>query len=179
MDRNFFRLAYLGAALTSMLVVASCSPRKASPPAAASPFTYKEVMIPVRDGARLQTVVLTPMGRSGALPILLTRTPYGVPDKAPATMPEDLKALARDGYIFVIQNVRGRFKSEGVFSMNNAGPTAPNEITDAYDTINWLVKNVPNNNGRAGIYGISYSGFTSGVTLLNPPSALKAVSEQA
>ncbi|HKD47510.1 MAG TPA: CocE/NonD family hydrolase, partial [Rhizomicrobium sp.] len=179
MYRNHIRLAYCGAALISLLVVVSCSPRKPLPPDAASPFTYKEVMIPVRDGARLQTVILTPRGRSGALPILLTRTPYGVPDKAPATMPEDLKALARDGYIFVIQNVRGRFKSEGVFSMNNAGPNAPNEITDAYDTINWLVKNIPNNNGRAGIYGISYSGFTSGVTLLNPPSALKAVSEQA
>ena len=140
-------------------------------------------MIPVRDGARLQTVILTPKRHSGPLPILLTRTPYGVPDKAPATLPEGLKALARDGYIFVIQNVRGRFKSEGFFNMISivdlAHPNAPNDITDAYDTINWLVKNVPNNNGRIGIYGISYSGFTSGVTLLDPPPALKAVSEQA
>src|SRR5215472_6921911 len=131
---NRFRLAYLGAAIMAMLMAASCSPRH-SAPAASSPFTYKEVMIPVRDGARLQTVILTPEGRSGPLPILLTRTPYGVPDKAPATMPDDLKALAKDGYIFVIQNVRGRFKSEGVFRMNNVDPHAPNEIVDAYDTI--------------------------------------------
>lgn len=178
MYRNHFRLMHVCAALTFVIVVASCSPRNTAP-TASSPFTYRQVMIPVRDGVRLQTVVLTPKGRSGPLPILLTRTPYGVPDKAPATIPEDLKAIARDGYIFVIQNVRGRFKSEGVFSMNNVDPKGPNEITDAYDTINWLVKNVPNNNGRVGIYGISYSGFTAGVTLLDPPPALRAVSEQA
>ena len=173
---------YLCAALISVAVTASCSPRKVAP-TALSPFTYQRVMIPVRDGVRLQTVLLTPKDHSGPLPILLTRTPYGVPDKAPVTIPEDLRALARDGYIFVYQNVRGRFKSEGTFILSSivdpAHPNAPNDVTDAYDTINWLVKNVPNNNGRAGIYGISYAGFTAGVTLLDPPPALKAVSEQA
>src|SRR5215469_11694211 len=116
MDR--FRLAHLCAVLLSAIIAASCSPRHGAP-AASSPFLYKQVMIPMRDGVRLQTVILTPKERSGPLPILLTRTPYGVPDKAPATMPDDLTALARDGYVFVIQNVRGRFKSEGVFRMNN------------------------------------------------------------
>ena len=173
---------YLCAALISALAVLSCSPRK-NPPAATSPFIYKEVMVPARDGARLQTVILTPRDQSGPLPILLTRTPYGVPDKAPPTIPEEMKALAKDGYIFVIQNVRGRFKSEGTFRMNAvadpAHPGQPNEITDAYDTIEWLASNVPDNNGRVGIYGISYAGFTAGVTLLDPPPSLKAVSEQA
>ncbi len=134
-------------------------------------------------GARLQTVIFTPKTRSGPLPILLTRTPYGVPDKAPNTIPEDLNALAKDGYIFAIQSVRGRFKSEGVFRLSSIvdpeHPNAPNDVTDAYDTIEWLARNIPNNNGRVGIYGISYGGFTAGVTLLDPPPALKAVSEQA
>jgi len=183
MDRTRFRLAaHLFAVVIAVMAGASCSPQKATPKAAA-PFAYQQVMIPMRDGARLQTVIFTPKDRSGALPILLTRTPYGVPDKAPATIPEDLKALARDGYIFVFQNVRGRFKSEGVFRLSSIvdpeHPNAPNDVTDAYDTINWLAKNIPNNNGRVGIYGISYAGFTSGVTLLDPPPALKAVSEQA
>src|ERR1035441_3774040 len=146
MGCNRLRMAHVCAALVCSIVAVSCTPRKTPPPAASSPFTYEQRMIPVRDGMHLQTVILTPKRRSGPLPILLARTPYGVPDKAPTTMPDDLKALARDGYIFVVQNVRGRFKSEGVFSMNNVAPKGPNEITDAYDTINWLAKNVPNNN---------------------------------
>ncbi|MGA3205913.1 MAG: CocE/NonD family hydrolase, partial [Bryobacteraceae bacterium] len=85
--------------------------------------------------------------------------------------------------IWVQQNLRGRFKSEGVFKLssqvNLADPKDTNETTDAYDTIDWLVKNVPNNNGRVGIYGVSYAGLTAGLTLLGPHPALKAVSEQA
>ena len=88
-----------------------------------------------------------------------------------------------DGYILVQQNLRGRFKSEGVFKLssqvNLADPKDTNETTDAYDTIDWLVKNVPDNNGRVGIYGVSYDGLTAGLTLLHPHPALKAVSEQA
>jgi uncharacterized protein len=148
-----------------------------------SPFRYAEIMIPVRDGVHLQTVILTPVDQHGPLPILLTRTPYGVPAKAPDPIPANLKELAADGYIFVYQNLRGRFKSEGVFGLSSAvnlsDPKAVNETTDAYDTIDWLIKNVPSNNGRVGIYGVSYSGLTSGMTLLHPHPALKAVSEQA
>ena len=140
-------------------------------------------MIPVRDGVRLQTVILTPMDRQGPLPILIRRTPYGVPDKAPTEMPVNLKELAQDGYIFVIQNVRGRFKSEGVFNLSCwvdlSDPKATNETTDAYDSIEWLVKNVPDNNGKVGMYGVSYVGFTAAITLLHPHPALRAVSEQA
>src|SRR4051794_24458814 len=87
-----------------------------APPAAAPApgplFTYQEVMVPVRDGVRLQTVIMTPLNATGPLPILLRRSPYGVPDKAYAEVPSTLKELYADGYIFVIQNIRGRFKSE-------------------------------------------------------------------
>jgi hypothetical protein len=145
-------------------------------------FEYQEAMIPMRDGIRLQTVILTPVNRDGPLPILLRRSPYGVPDKAPTSIPPDQLALSRDGYIFVTQNVRGRFKSEGVFSVSTlagtSDPNAVNDTTDAYDTIDWLVKNVPGNNGNVGIYGVSYAGLTAALTLLHPHPALKAVSEQ-
>src|ERR1700733_14956688 len=81
-----------------------------------SPFTFREVMIPMRDGVRLQTVILEPVQQSAPLPILLRRAPYGVPSKAPAEIPPSTNSLVADGYIFVIQNLRGRFKSEGVFN---------------------------------------------------------------
>ncbi len=108
-------------------------------------FALEEVMIPMRDGAHLQTVIMRPVGRTEALPILLRRTPYGVPATPPATMPPVLKELASDGYIFVIQNLRGRFKSEGTFllssqvDLTDSSPKNVNETTDAYDTIDWLV----------------------------------------
>ncbi len=146
-------------------------------------FHYEQVMIPMRDGVHLQTVILTPVDRTGPLPILLKRTPYGVPAAAPKSISASLKELMADGYILVQQNLRGRFKSEGVFKLssqvNLADPKDTNETTDAYDTIDWLVKNVPNNNGRVGIFGVSYDGLTAGLTLLHPHPALKAVSEQA
>jgi hypothetical protein len=150
-------------------------------------------MVPMRDGVHLQTVVISRRDQTRALPILLTRTPYGVPtqeefDKGAAEhgadwVPTDWKELAADGYIFVLQNLRGRFKSEGVFLMTEQydpkDPKQANETNDGYDTIDWLVKNVPDNNGRVGIYGVSYDGLTAGLTLLHPHPALKAVSEQA
>ncbi len=154
-----------------------------SPQPETSAFTLKEVMIPMRDGIHLQTAILTPIDQSSPLPILLERTPYGVPQKPPAQTPARWVELAHDGYIFVIQNLRGRFKSEGVFNLSSqvdlTNPKATNETTDAYDTIEWLVKNVPRNNGRAGIYGVSYDGLTADLTLLQPHPALKAISEQA
>ncbi|MGH9616690.1 MAG: CocE/NonD family hydrolase [Acidobacteriaceae bacterium] len=136
----------------------------------------------MRDGVRLQTVILTPTHQKGPLPILMQRTPYGVPDKAPETIPPMLQELAKDGYIFVLQSVRGRFKSGGVFDaspyidLNN--PKSVNETTDAYDTIDWLIKHVPCN-GKVGIFGVSYLGLTAALTLLHPHPALKAISEQA
>jgi len=145
-------------------------------------FTFQEVMIPVRDGVRLQTVILTPTDRAGPLPILFRRTPYGVPDGPIAQVPPQAKELAQDGYIFVIQNLRGRFKSEGEFKLTSqvdlTDSTSTNETTDAYDSIEWLVKNVPNN-GKVGMYGVSYDGLTTAMALLHPHPALKAISEQA
>jgi uncharacterized protein len=179
------RAVKLGLILSVISVIALFMARaQESSKAPAKPiFTLQEVMIPVRDGVHLQTVILTPVDQQGPLPILFRRTPYGVPEKPPEQMPSSMKELAKDGYIFVIQNLRGRFKSEGVFNLSSwvdlKDPKATNETTDAYDSIEWLVKNVPNNNGKVGMYGVSYDGLTTGLTLLHPHPALKAISEQA
>jgi uncharacterized protein len=166
------------------------APRQNAPRKAV--FKLQEVMIPMRDGVHLQTVILTPVEQHGPLPILLRRTPYGVPEEpcvedcspddellALGQVPTTYKELVQDGYIFVVQNIRGRFKSEGVFTMNTAPNAAAIETTDAYDSIEWLVKNVANNNGRVGIYGTSYDGFLAAVCLLHPHPALQAISEEA
>jgi uncharacterized protein len=171
-----------------LLVTSAVAPPAAqqAPPPAAPPkavFHRSEVMVPARDGVRLETVILTPVDQQAALPILFQRTPYGVPDQPPAPIPASLKELAQDGYIFVLQNLRGRFKSEGVFHLSSwvdlSDPKATNETTDAYDSIDWLLKNVPNNNGKVGMFGVSYEGLTTAMTLLHPHPALKAISEQA
>jgi uncharacterized protein len=165
----------------AVLLVATAS--RAQSPTPQPVFTYQQVMIPMRDGVHLQTAILTPVGKRGPLPILFTRTPYGVPDAAPTEIATNLKELEADGYIIVIQNLRGRFKSEGVFKLtsqvNLADSTSTNETTDAYDSIDWLVKNVANNNGKVGMYGVSYDGLTTALALLHPHPALKAMSEQA
>ena len=165
--------------LCAISAVAQEAPTQSAKPL----FKLQEVMIPVRDGVRLQTAILTPINQQGPLPILFRRTPYGVPDKAPEQIPSSMKELAQDGYIFVIQNLRGRFKSGGKFDLTSwvdlNDPKATNETTDAYDSIEWLLKNVPNNNGKVGMYGVSYDGLTTALTLLHPHPALKAISEQA
>jgi putative CocE/NonD family hydrolase len=166
-------------AATALLITANLGAQQTPKPA----FTFEEVMIPMRDGARLQTVIFTPTDKTGPLPILFRRTPYGVPSGPLPQVPTSWKELAQDGYIFVIQNLRGRFKSEGVFKLTSqvdlADPKATNETTDAYDSIEWLVKNVRNNNGSVGMYGVSYDGLTTALALLRPHPALKAMSEQA
>ncbi len=156
---------------------------QAQQPAGAPVFKLEEVMIPVRDGVHLQTVILTPVDQKGPLPILFRRTPYGVPDQVPTQIPPTIKELAQDGYIFVIQNLRGRFKSEGEFKLTSevdlADSNSTSETTDAYDSIEWLVRHVANTNGKVGMFGVSYDGLTSAMTLLHPHPALKAISEQA
>jgi len=147
-------------------------------------FTRQEVMIPMRDGIHLQTVIFTPKQQSSALPILLSRSPYGVPEDEKGLDSGRYDDLIADGYIFVMQNIRGRFKSEGQFVMqrplrDKKNSQSVDEGTDAYDTIEWLVKNVPNNNGRVGMWGISYPGWLVTQALLEPHPALKAASEQA
>jgi uncharacterized protein len=148
-------------------------------------FNRQEVMIPMRDGAKLQTVIFTPKQATGPLPILMTRTPYGVPDTEKAIIEGgNYDDLIADAYIFAFQNLRGRFKSEGTFVMQRAprdrkDPKAIDESTDAYDTVEWLIHNIPNNNGKVGIRGVSYAGWTTAMALLDPHPALKAASEQA
>ena len=170
--------------ILSVLLISSAAQTQQVPQAEHKPlFKLQEVMVPVRDGIHLQTVILTPIDQTGPRPILFRRTPYGVPEKAPTEMPAAIKELSKDGYIFVIQNLRGRFKSEGVFKLSSQvdlnDPNATNETTDAYDSIDWLVKNIPNNNGKVGMFGVSYDGLTTALTLLHPHPALKAISEQA
>ncbi|HEX4786561.1 MAG TPA: CocE/NonD family hydrolase [Candidatus Sulfotelmatobacter sp.] len=170
--------------LLPWLIVVSAAAQQTSPQPTAKPlFKLQEVMIPVRDGVHLQTAILTPVDQAGPLPILFRRTPYGVPEKPPERMPASFKELAQDGYIFVFQNLRGRFKSEGVFNLSSwvdlNDPRATNETTDAYDSIEWLIRNVPNNNGKVGMFGVSYDGLTTALALLHPHPALKAISEQA
>ena len=146
---------------------------------------FREVMIPMRDGAKLQTVIVTPKGSKEPLPFLIDRTPYGVP--ARESVEKGLPAAQRwrfENYIIVAQNIRGRFKSEGQFVMGRPphdpkDPKGVDETTDAWDTVDWLVKNVPNNNGRAGIAGTSYDGWTAVMAALDPHPALKAAIEQA
>jgi putative CocE/NonD family hydrolase len=148
-------------------------------------INFQEVMIPMRDGVRLQTVILSPKNPKGPLPFLIERTPYGVVDRE--TVAKGVSPNRRErweNYYNVYQNIRGRFKSEGKFVMarpphDPSDSKGTDETTDAWDTVDWLVKNIPNNNGRAGIAGTSYSGWTTVMAALNPHPALKAAIEQA
>ncbi len=144
-----------------------------------------ETMIPMRDGIRLHTLIYAPKNASTKLPLLIERSPYGWTDGKPErSLANRYKQLADEGFIFVFQDIRGRYDSEGEFAMERAPrdrskPGSIDEATDAYDTIDWLIKNVPNHNGRAGILGISYGGWLTAMALMEPHPALKAASEQA
>jgi putative CocE/NonD family hydrolase len=148
------------------------------------PFTRTETMITMRDGVRLHTVMLTPQTQTEPLPILIDRTPYGVNDWNSNLVNNAHKELVADGYIFVFQDIRGKFGSEGQFVMvrpprDKRDPKSIDESTDTYDTIDWLVKNLPRNNGRVGIMGGSYDGWLATMALIGPHPALKAASPQA
>jgi putative CocE/NonD family hydrolase len=140
------------------------------------------VQIPARDGVRLNTSICLPEGSHDPLPILLTRTPYGI--AGDTAVSDDYRFFAADGYIFVSQDIRGRFGSEGRFLMNRplhdpADSAGVDEATDTYDTVDWLLKNVPPNNGRVGVLGVSYPGFLATMAGLSGHPAVKAVSPQA
>ncbi len=144
-----------------------------------SAYTRTEAMVPMRDGVRLFTVILSPRQATGPQPLLMTRTPYGVAGPVDLTRYAE---LAADGYIFVFQDIRGRYRSEGTFVMNRPqrrDGSGTDESTDTYDTIEWLLKNVPNNNGRVGIFGVSYPGWLTAVAGIGAHPALKAISPQA
>jgi putative CocE/NonD family hydrolase len=151
---------------------------------ATSLFVKTEAMIPMRDGVKLHTEIFVPKKSGQPLPFIFTRTPYGITDeKGHNGYFEGLfKELIDEGYIFVFQDIRGRYHSEGQFVMFRP-PRSKNEKidegTDTYDTIDWLLKNVANNNGRVGILGVSYGGWLTTMAILEPHPALKAASEQA
>jgi putative CocE/NonD family hydrolase len=142
----------------------------------------------MRDGVRLFTAVYVPRDQSLAYPILLLRTPYGVGPYGAANYPDSLgpcESFAKSGYIFVYQDVRGRTMSEGRFveerplKDSHSGPSDTDESTDAFDTVEWLVKNVPPNNGRVGLWGVSYPGFYAASAMVNTHPAVRAASPEA
>src|SRR6266478_4966035 len=199
-------LTLLASMLDTLLFAQPCSAQTAAPPPAAQatlpsetpakfePLTAsfdhirRDVMIPMRDGVKLHTVILVPKGAKGA-PILLTRTPYNATDLTSHATSSHFgpilsgydnatDVIVEGGYIRVVQDVRGKYDSEGDYMMNRPlhGPLNPTPVdhsTDTYDTIDWLVKNVPESNGRVGILGISYDGFLPLMALVNPHPALK------
>ncbi len=154
----------------------------------ASLYTKTEQMIPMRDGVKLFTAIYTPKDQSQTYPIMLNRTPYSVNPYGPDAYRDALGPsdhFQKEKFIFVYQDVRGKFMSEGEwvetrpYKPKKSGPKDIDETTDTYDTIEWLIKNVPNNNGRAGMWGISYPGFYTSMGVIDAHPALKAASPQA
>jgi putative CocE/NonD family hydrolase len=146
-------------------------------------FETTEEMIPMRDGVRLHTLIFSPHGWRDPLPLLFLRTPYGI-ERQSSTLQTGLRELADDGYLFVFQDIRGKFKSDGTFVMNrppraSKDAKAIDEGTDAYDSIEWLLKNVRGHNGRVGMLGVSYGGWLTVMALLEPHPALRAAAPQA
>ena len=183
--------AFAQAAPPAPSTLPSETPAQLQPATGSFDYTRREVMIPMRDGVKLHTVILVPRSAtpSHRAPILLTRTPYDATaltshDDSPHLGPilegydNPTDVIVEGGYIRVVQDVRGKYGSEGDYVMNRPfrgplNPTSVDHATDTYDTIDWLVKNVPESNGRVGILGISYDGFTTLAALIDPHPALK------
>lgn len=160
------------------------APARAQQPKTDARFERTEAMIPMRDGKKLFTTVHVPKDPKGPVAIVLLRTPYGIDGRTERLFQNYFKEMIDDGYAFVLQEIRGRFKSEGTFVMTRPArdpqdPKAVDEASDTSDTIDWLLKEVKNNNGRVGMLGISYPGWLAAVAMLDPHPALKAVSPQA
>ena len=164
--------------MVGFVILASCAKRPTQ-------WDMRDEMIPARDGARLHTIIVTPRNASEKLPFLIERSPYGFNQAGiERSLANRYKQLADEGFIFVFQDIRGRYGSDGTFVMQRPvrdpkDPKSIDEGSDTYDTIDWLLKKVPNNNGRAGILGISYGGWLAAMALIDPHPALKAASEQA
>lgn len=156
--------------------------------------TYKKTtfMIPMRDGIKLHTVIFSPVGATHALPVLLQRTPYGangssIPDDSTLDVQSFgtyLGVMLKEGYFLVSQDIRGKYKSEGKMEIHQPlihaiQKGAIDESTDTWDTVDWLMKNLKGNSGKAGLFGISYGGWLALVGAVDPHPALKASSEQA
>ena len=164
------------------------TPAKLAPASDSFNYVRREAMIPMRDGVKLYTVILVPKGARNA-PILLTRTPYSANQLTSHAASSHLgqilygydnatDVIVEGGYIRVVQDIRGKYGSEGDYVMNRPihgpqNPTLIDESTDTYDTIDWLIKNIPETNGKVGILGISYDGFLPLMALVNPHPALK------
>ena len=181
MRKNIATTLAGAAVVVFVLLAAGQDVQKQSPPT--QDYEVREVMIPARDGVRLHTMIFTPKPLTPPLPIIFSRTPYGIAGSA-GRLRGSFKDLADDGYIFVFQDIRGRFGSEGTFVMqrpvrDRRDPRSIDEATDAYDTVEWLVANVPGNNGRVGQLGVSYDGWLTAMAMLEPHPALRAVSPQA
>ena len=147
-------------------------------------YLRAEAMVPMRDGVKLHVVYLKPADIVTPLPFLIQRTPYGCDGANRASFFGGRPELARDGYIYVCGDIRGRYKSEGEFIMsrplaNHTDSKAIDESTDTYDTVAWLLTNVPGNNGRVGVIGTSYPGFLATMAGIDPHPAVKAISPQA
>jgi putative CocE/NonD family hydrolase len=164
------------------------TPQKLEPVTSGFDFIKRDVMIPMRDGVKLHTIIVIPKGVKNA-PILLTRTPYNAKEQTSRSASAHLSkildgydnaldVILEGGYIRVVQDVRGKYGSEGDYVMTRPlhgplNPTAVDHSTDTYDTIDWLVKNIPESNGKVGILGISYDGFLPLMAVVNPHPALK------
>jgi len=194
----YFLLSFLAGALFAASSTAQTVPSSASLPsetpakveAVTDSFDYvkRDVMIPMRDGVKLHTVIVIPKGAKSA-PILLTRTPYNASAQLSHAQSSHLgsilngydnavEVIVEGGYIRAVQDVRGKYGSQGDYVMTRPlhgplNPTAVDHSTDTYDTIDWLVKNIPESNGKVGILGISYDGFLPLMALVNPHPALK------
>ena len=196
--RTLLAVTALATALAAGLALAQTAPLTPDIPqgtfaASTAGFDYvkREVMIPMRDGVKLHTVIVIPKGARNA-PILLTRTPYNADGRAArlesphmnAELPQGDEVFVRGGYIRVFQDVRGKYGSEGDYVMTRPlrGPLNSSEVdhsTDAYDTIDWLVKNLPESNGKVGMLGSSYEGFTVVMALIHPHPALKVAAPES
>jgi putative CocE/NonD family hydrolase len=186
-------LAATAAAQDKTAPVGGDIPAKFVPPTAAQDYVKREVMMPMRDGTKLYTVIVYPKGVTNA-PIVLTRTPYNAKGRANrsdsasilATLPLADEMFVKAGYIRVYQDIRGKYGSEGDYVVTRPvigplNPTKVDHVTDAYDTIDWLVNkaNLPESNGRVGMIGSSYEGFTVAMALLNPHPALKVAAPES
>src|SRR5690349_22591272 len=177
--RTFVNLIRLSALIVLLPLLGQAQSNPPDPPAG---FDKIEQMVPMRDGVKLHTIIYAPKSRSGPLPILFNRTPYGIDGIYRAFTSGILNELIDDGFIFAFQDIRGRFKSEGQFVMLRPLREAGNpidETTDTYDSIDWMIKNVPENNGRVGMFGTSYPGWLVVMAVIDPHPALKAVIEEA
>src|SRR5471032_384560 len=188
-----------GAALLALLSASALAqtppmapdiPAKFEAPTEADDYIKRDVMIPMRDGVKLHTVIVIPKGAQHA-PIVLTRTPYNAAHRAQRSQSPHMESILSqadevmvgEGYIRVYQDVRGKYGSEGDYVMTRPlrGPLNASRVdhaTDAWDTIDWLVKNTPESNGRVGMIGSSYEGFTVQMALLGPHPALKVAAPE-